>query len=141
MNPLVAIRIECLRLAVQRPEPDVIATATAMEKHVRRGISRADLAGGCGCGKRADSADAQRKRQMLLHEDVRALIDPRMAAMTLSQLITDPDLLLAPDDAHAVNERLARMSLRTSVTGADLQFWVQHGRLPGARGKAYTPPQ
>lgn len=76
---------------------------------------------------------------MLLHEDVRALIDPRLAGMTLSQLITDPDLLLAPSDAHAVNERLARMSLRTSVTGADLQFWVQHGRLPGAKGKAYTP--
>lgn len=139
MNPLVAIRIECLRLAVQRNESNVIATAKTLEKHVRRGISRADLAGGCGCGQRTESADAQRKRQVLLHEDVRALIDPRMAAMTLSQLITDPELLLAPDDAQAVNERLARMSLRTYVTGADVQFWVKHGRLPGAKGKAYTP--
>lgn len=78
---------------------------------------------------------------MLLHEDVRALIDPRLAGMTLSQLITDPDLLLAPDDAKAVNARLARMSLRLAVTGSDIPFWVQHGRLPGARGKAYTPPQ
>jgi len=139
MNPLVAIRIECLRLAVQRNESDVIATAKALERHVRRGISRADLAGGCGCGQRTEGADAQRKRQVLLHEDVRALIDPRMNAMTLSQLITDPDLMLSPDDAHSVNANLARMGLKTAVTGADLQYWVLYGRLPGAKGKAYTP--
>ena len=139
MNPLVALRIECLRLAVQRNESNVIATAKTLEKHVRRGISRADLAGGCGCGQRTESADAQRKRQVLLHEDVRALIDPRMAAMTLSQLITDPDLMLSPDDAHSVNVKLARMGLKTAVTGADLQYWVLHGRLPGARTKSFVP--
>lgn len=138
MNPLVAIRIECLRLAAHRPGSDVIATAAEFEKHVRRGISRADLAGGCGCGQRADSADAQRRRQMLLHEDARAAIDGRLESMTIAQLVTDADLVFAPQDAERIDRALARLSLRRGITGDALSAWVRTGKLAGSR-KVYTP--
>lgn len=143
MNPLVAIRIECLRLAIEArdktslTQDSITAAAGVFERHVRRGIRRTDLGGGCGCIG-SDSADAQRKRQALLHEDARAAIDGRLESMTIAQLVTDADLVFAPQDAERIDRALARLSLRRGITGDALSAWVRTGKLAGSR-KVYTP--
>jgi hypothetical protein len=150
VNPLVGIRLECLRLATaeityagEPITPDtktVIDVAKVYEKHVRRGIRIADLGGGCGChGKTADSADAQRKRQMLLHENVRALLGEHMEQMTLAQLVTDYDLVFPQSAADRIDAKLKRYGLKRNVSGDDVGKWIQTGLLPGAKGKAYMP--
>jgi len=149
VNPLIGIRLECLRLASQdiaygtqaiRPGTDnVLATAKAYEKHVRRGIRIADLGGGCGCGGKSNTGDAKRKRQQLLLENAKALVDPRIEPMTLSQLVTDYDLTFPQGDADRIDAVLRKYALRRNVTGDDLAKWIETGLLPGAKGKPYTP--
>lgn len=150
MNPLVFIRLECLKLAAQdfiwddgTPQPEtkyVIEAAKVYEKHVRRGMRIADLGGGCGCGgKQADSAEAQRKRQMLLHENAKALLDARLEPMTLMQLVTDYDLTFPQADADRIDATLRKYQLRRNVTGDCLAKWIETGLLPGAKGKAFVP--
>lgn len=157
MNPLVLIRLECLKLAARdfiwddnTPTPEtkyVIEAAKVYEKHVLRGIRIADLGiriadlgSGCGCGgKQADSADAQRKRQQLLHEDARALLGEPMEQMTVVNLVTDYDLVFPQAAADRIDAKLKCYGLKRNVSGDDLGKWMQTGRLPGARGKAYTP--
>lgn len=145
MNPLVGIRLECLRLATSHSDISLVPTlvvdiAKAYEKHVRRGIRIADLGGGCGCnGKKADGVEAQRKRQMLLHEDAKALLDTRIEPMTLVQLVTDYDLVFPQNDADRIDAKLKLYALRRNVTGDDLAKWISTGLLPGAKGRAYVP--
>jgi len=149
VNPLIGIRLECLRLASQdiaygtqaiRPNTDhVLATAKAYEKLVRRGIRIADLGGGCGCGGKSNTGEAKRKRQQLLLENAKALIDLRIEPMTLSQLVTDYDLMFTPADAHRIDVALRKYQLRRNVTGDDLAKWIETGLLPGGKGKPYTP--
>lgn len=140
MNPLIAIRLECLRLAAGVTDTDtsVVQAAARFEKYVRRGISRAELAGGCECSG-SETAEAQRKRQLLLHEDARAAIDGRLESMTIAQLVTDADLMIPPQDSARIDAALARLKLRRGVTGDALAAWVKSGRLPGAKGRGYTP--
>lgn len=149
MNPLIGIRLECLRLATaeityagEPITPDtktVLDIAKQYEKHVRRGIRIADLGGGCGCGGKANAADAQRKRQQLLIQDAKALIDLRIEPMTLAQLVTDYDLTFPQGDADRIDAVLRKYQLRRNVTGDCLAKWIETGLLPGAKGKAYTP--
>lgn len=149
MNPLVFIRLECLKLAAQdfiwddntsTPETKyVIEAAKAYEKHVRRGIRNADLGGGCGCGNKSNTVEAQRKRQQLLQQDAKALIDSRIEPMTLAQLVTNYDITFPQDDADRIDATLRKYQLRRNVTGFELAAWVESGLLRGAKGKAYTP--
>lgn len=149
MNPLVFIRLECLKLAAQdfiwddnTPTPEtkyVIEAAKVYEKHVRRGIRIADLGGGCGCGGKSDTAEAKRKRQQLLLQDAKALIDPRIEPMTLAQLVTNYDLTFPQDDADRIDAALRKYQLRRNVTGVGLSQWIETGLLPGAKGKAFVP--
>lgn len=144
MNPLVFIRLECLRVAMQDRHgvgpDDAIKAAKQYEKHVRRGIRIADLGGGCGCnGKQADSADARRKRQMLLHEDARALLGEPMEQMTVVNLVTDYDVVFPQAAADRIDAKLKGYGLKRNVSGDDLGKWMQTGLLPGARGKAFVP--
>lgn len=147
MNPLVAIRLECLRLALTEATSttaisagNVCAVAKIYEKHARRGIRIADLGGGCGCGgKKADGAEAQRKRQQLLHEDARALLGEPMEQMTLVNLVTDYDLVFPQAAADRIDAKLKGYGLKRNVSGDDLGKWIQTGLLPGAKGKPYTP--
>lgn len=143
MNPLVAIRLECLRIAMQDRHgvgpDDAIKAAKAYEKHVRRGIRTADLGGACGCAKGAESQEAQGKRQKLLHELARNVVGLPLGAMTLAQLVTDRHLGLPQDDAERVDKELTRIGLRREVTGPELGEWVQTGKLPGAKGKGFMP--
>lgn len=149
MNPLIGIRLECLRLATaeityagEPITPDtktVLGIAKEYEKHVRRGIRIADLGSSCGCGGKADTADAQRKRQMLLHENAKALLDQGLEPMTLAQLVTDYDLVFPQAAAERIDAKLKGYGLRRNVTGDDVAKWIQTGLLPGAKGKPYTP--
>lgn len=149
MNPLIGIRLECLRLATaeityagEPITPDtktVLGIAKEYEKHVRRGIRIADLGGGCGCGGKSNTGDAKRKRQQLLLENAKALIDPRIEPMTLAQLVTDYDLTFPQGDADRIDVVLRKYQLRRNVTGDCLAKWIETGLLPGAKGKAYTP--
>lgn len=149
MNPLIAIRLECLRLAqtqvtwqgdVYTPDTKgAIEAAKVYEKHVRRGIRIADLGGGCGCGGKNNTGDAKRKRQHLLLENAKALIDLRIEPMTLAQLVTDYDLTFPQGDADRIDAVLRKYALRRNVTGDCLAKWIETGLLPGAKGKAYTP--
>lgn len=132
MNPIALIRLEAARIAAGNVEQ-----ARAIEKFVRRGIRIADLGGGCGC--RSNSADAQRKRQQLLVQDAKALIDTRIEAMTLMQLVTDYDLVFAQADADRIDAVLVKYRLKRNVTGHDLARWIETGLLPGASGKPYVP--
>lgn len=149
MNPLVPIRLECLRLAqtqithkgdVYNPDPHaVIESAKAYEKHVRRGIRTADLGGGCGCGGgKATSQQAKRARQAMLDQDAKAMIDARIDTMSLAALVTDYDLIFPQADAERIDAALAKLSLRRNVTGTDLAKWIETGSLPGGR-KQYVP--
>lgn len=143
MNPLVFIRLECLRVAMQDRHgvgpDDAIKAAKQYEKHVRRGIRIADLGGGCGCGGKSNTAEARRKRQQLLLQDAKALIDGRIETMALSWLVTDYDLTFPQADADRIDAVLRKYQLRRNVTGDDLAKWIETGLLPGAKGKAYTP--
>lgn len=143
MNPLIGIRLECLRIAMQHPQTfttdAAIAAAKQYEKHVRRGIRNADLGGGCGCGGKANTAEAQRKRQQLLMQDAKALIGLRIEPMTLAQLVTDYDLTFPQADAERIDAVLRKYALRRNVTGDCLAKWIELGLLPGAKGKPYTP--
>ena len=149
MNPLIGIRLECLRLATaeityagEPITPDtktVLGIAKQYEKHVRRGIRIADLGGGCGCGGKSDTAEAQRKRQQLLLQDAKALIDPRIEPMTLAQLVTNYDLTFPQNDADRIDAALRKYQLRRNVTGFELAAWIESGLLRGAKGKPYTP--
>ena len=149
MNPLVAIRLECLRLAsgdiaydggaIKPDMKAVLVIANEYEKHVRRGLRNDQLAGGCGCSGNAGSSDAQRKRQQLLHEDAKALLDKSLEPMTLVQLVTDYDLVFPQAAADRIDAKLKAYGLRRNITGEDVGKWVLTGKLPGSRGKAYTP--
>lgn len=143
MNPLIGIRLECLRIAIQHPQTfttdAAIAAAKQYEKHVRRGIRIADLGGGCGCGGKANTAEAQRKRQMLLHENAKALLDQGLEPMTLAQLVTDYDIVFPQAAADRIDAKLKGYGLRRNVTGDDVAKWIQTGLLPGAKGKPYMP--
>lgn len=134
MNPIALIRLEAARIA-----GGDVDKAKAIEQFVRRGIRKADLGGGCGCGPRADSAEAQRKRQALLHEDARALLGCKLEPMQLVQLLTDFDLTFPQRDADQIDAKLAKYGLRRNISGDDVNNWVLHGRLPGARGRAFVP--
>jgi len=144
MNPLVFIRLECLRVAMQDRHgvgpDDAIKAAKQYEKHVRRGIRIADLGGGCGCGgKSSNTVGAARARQQLLMQDAKALIGLRIEPMTMSQLVTDYDLTFPQADAERIDAVLRKYALRRNVTGDDLAKWIETGLLPGGKGKAYTP--
>lgn len=144
MNPLIGIRLECLRLAQTAGTggltvEQILELAKMYEKHVRRGIRIADLGGGCGCGGKSDTAEAKRKRQQLLQQDVKTLIGVRIEPMTLLQLVTDYDLSFPQDDADRIDAALRKYQLRRNVTADGLAKWCDTGLLPGARGKAYTP--
>lgn len=143
MNPLIGIRLECLRLAIQacpgNSTTNTLDLAKHYEKHVRRGIRIADLGGGCGCSGKSDTAEAKRKRQQLLQQDVKTLIGVRIEPMTLLQLVTDYDLTFPQDDADRIDAALRKYQLRRNVTGVGLSQWMETGLLPGAKGKAYTP--
>jgi len=144
MNPLVFIRLECLRVAMQDRHgvgpDDAIKAAKQYEKHVRRGIRIADLGGGCGCGgKSSNTVGAARARQQLLMQDAKALIGLRIEPMTMSQLVTDYDLTFPQADAERIDAVLRKYALRRNVTGDDLAKWIETGLLPGGKGKPYTP--
>lgn len=144
MNPLIGIRLECLRLAIQAGPGNSTTLALELakhyEKHVRRGIRIADLGGGCGCGgKNSNTVGAARARQQLLMQDAKALIGLRIEPMTLAQLVTDYDLTFPQADAERIDAVLRKYQLRRNVTGDCLAKWIETGLLPGAKGKAFVP--
>lgn len=120
MNTLAAIRLEAVRLA----EGDLIKAA-CIEKWVRRGIRRDELAGGCKCREsRKRSLDTPAERHALMHQQAAALTGVRMQDMTVAQLVTDGDLVFTPADGERIDAVLKRYGLRRGMSAQDVGAWV-----------------
>ena len=120
MNVLVAIRLEAARLA----EGD-LGKAAAIEKWVRRGIRRDELAGGCKCrDARKRALDTPAERHDLLHQSAPALTGVRMQDMTVAQLVTDADLVFTQRDGERIDAVLKRYGLARGMSATEIGAWV-----------------
>lgn len=124
MNVLVAIRLECLRIAAGDE-----AKAKTLESFVRRGIARKDLQGaGCGgcAGRKPPNKRARTLEEChaLLHSSAPALTGVRMQEMSVAQLITDGDLVFAQADADRIDAALGRVGLRRGMNEVAIGAWA-----------------
>lgn len=120
MNTLAAIRLEAVRLA----EGD-LKKAAAIEKWVRRGIRRDELAGGCKCREaRKRALDTPAERHDLLHQSAPALTGVRMQDMTVAQLVTDADLVFTQRDGERIDGVLKRYGLARGMSATEIGAWV-----------------
>lgn len=126
MRALIALRLECLRMAGAD-----VAKAKQLEAFVRRGITRKEMqdqgCGGCSGKASGKLTGTPPDRHSLLHSSAPAVTGVRMQDMTVLTLVSDADLVFSQTDADRVDAALARHGLRRGMTAAQLNVWVAKG--------------